>query len=113
MSRHPTLHVESVDVDSVLDVLMSFDEDAAVAWIDARRRYAAPGTRVNLVIDECSPEEALAFARTLFEMGRSTESLDVIHAVLTATFGVASAPQDERLTANRPDPDSDIVPYLG
>lgn len=113
MSRHPTLPVESVDADSVLDVLMAFDEDAAVAWIDTRRRYAAPCTRVNLVIDECSPEEALAFARSLFEMGRSAEALEVIHAVLTATFGVASAPQDERLTSNRPDPDSDIAPYLG
>lgn len=106
MSRHSALPVESVDADGVLDVLMTFDEAAAVAWIDARRRHLVPGARINLVVDECTPEEALAFARVLFEMGRSTEAIDVVHAVLTATLGVASAPQDERLTSNRPDSDS-------
>ena len=113
MSRHSTLPVESVDVDGVLDVLMTFDEDAAAAWIDARRRHVAPTTRVNLVTDECSPGEALAFARALFEMGRSVEALDVIDSVLTATIGVAGAPQDERLTSNRPAPGSDFAPDVG
>lgn len=113
MSRHPTLPVQSITADCVLDVLMSFDEDAAVAWIDARRSHVAASARVHLVTDECTPEEALTFARALFEMGRSTEALDVIQAVLTATIGVASAPQDERLTSNRPDPDAHIAPYPG
>ncbi len=103
MSRHPALPVESVEVDGVLDVLMSFDEVAAVAWIDLRRRHVAPVVRVNLVMDECSPEDALAFARALYEMGRPAEALEVIRAVLTATLGVGGAVQDERVASNRPD----------
>ena len=41
------------------------------------------GLRVNLLFDECSPEEGIDYATGLWTAGRASEALEVLETVLS------------------------------
>jgi hypothetical protein len=46
--------------------------------------------RVNLLFDDCSPEEGVEYASGLWDTGRSREALDVLERVLAACMALGS-----------------------
>lgn len=80
---------------TVWDVLQA-DEDACLGLIGASG--GATGCAVALVEGEVDASDALAYSRTLAELGRTVEAREVLSAVLRAAF--AAWPQGgQRLPA--------------
>lgn len=73
--------------DTLRDVLLATDESDAAQWVEVQRAVRHRPAVVHLIEDDCSTDEALAYARTLWELGRDDETDEVLEAVLDAAFG--------------------------
>ena len=69
----------SVWLDTVVDVLISTDEETALELIRASSPRLGP---VELLTDRLSPVEALAYAKVLYELGQDGSAEEVVGAVL-------------------------------
>jgi hypothetical protein len=69
---------------TVWDVLQSDDE---ACWRLIRSVGGRAGAMVALVEGDTSPIDALAYARTLCELGFASEAREILAEVLRATFG--------------------------
>lgn len=73
--------------DTLRDVLLATDESNTAQWVEVQRAVRRNPVVVHLVEDDCSADEALAYAKTLWELGRDDETDEVLEAVLDAAFG--------------------------
>jgi hypothetical protein len=71
-------------VQIVWDVLQTDDE---ACWRLIRSAGGKVGAMVALIEGDTSVQEALAYARTLFELGLAVEARDILTEVLRAAFG--------------------------
>lgn len=69
---------------TVWDVLQADDE----ACLGLIRQAGGRGGAVALVDGDATPADALAYARTLSELGFVAEARDVLFEVLRAAFGI-------------------------
>jgi hypothetical protein len=82
--------------DTLREVLLATDEADAAQWVEVQRAVRRVPTVVHLVEDDCSTDEALAYARTLWELGRDDETDEVLEAVIDAAFGGVDGPTSGR-----------------
>jgi hypothetical protein len=71
-------------VQTVWDVLQTDDE---ACWGLIRSAGGKMSAMVALIDGDASPPDALAYARTLYELGLAVEARDILTEVLRASFG--------------------------